>query len=1279
MGFFLSSGRSDRSNLDKRASAQQRRKAAFRSDLEGLEARTLLTITASFGHVTVAEGAAFTGVVATFTTDDPGPPALSAFSASINWGDGVTNAGTVTTAPGGGYEVLGTHTYSNESFPSVSVTISDNISTPATVSDIAHVLDAPLTISAVSITATQGTSFVGKVATFTDENPQATTGDFTATIDWGDGSTTAGIVSPTGGGGFQVTGSHDYSATGDLPVVVTVRDDQSFATTGFGNQANLTSDASGFASFHDANLVNPWGLTPTGTIWVSDNGTGVSTLYKATGQPNALVVTVPPPTGLPGPATPTGVVNNTQSSEFPVAPGKQALFIFATEDGTISAWNPGGPAGANAASLKVDNSGVAYADGTTGAVYKGLAIASQGGTDNDFLYATNFRSGYINVFNNQFQFAGSFTDRKLSGNGYGPFGIANINGDLYVTYAKQDADKHDDVAGAGNGYIDVFSHSGTLLYRFASNGPLNSPWGLAVAPSGFGQFGGDLLVGNFGNGRINAYSLSGDHSFVGAVQADGASSSIVIPGLWGLQFGGGGGSPTTLLFTAGFDDESDGLFGSISAAPQPNAVANVTPVITPAMSKISAAEGAPFSGVVATFTTIASEPTTATSYQATIDWGDGNTTTGTVTTAPDGTLGVLGTHTYADEGQFTATVTVSDPSGTSDSASGPANVFDAPLSITALPINAASGTLFQGDVATFTDLNPNATNSDFSATIDWGDGVTSTGTVSENGSVFDVWGSHVYVQPGQFPAVVSVQDVGGFIATTGIGNQTNLVSDIPGLANHTDPNLVNPWGITPTGEFWVSDNGTGVSTLYNSKGIIGPLVVTIPPPAGQPGPAAPTGIVNNSNSSEFLVAPGKPASFIFDTEDGTISAWNFSGPAGRNAASPEVDNSQTVNSNGSIGAVYKGLAIASKGRTNNDFLYATNFRSGNIDVFNNQFKPAGSFTDPSLTALGYAPFGITNVHGTLYVTFAKQDADKHDDVAGDGHGYIDQFTASGGLIRRFASNGPLNSPWGMAIAPNNFGRFGGDLLVGNFGDGWINAFNVSTGQYVGTLTVSGTSDPISIPGLWAIQFGGGGGSPTALYFTEGLNGESDGVLGKISSGPQLPNAATVTDGNVLTPINTTVHPTSGTTVNGVVGTFLDSTTLEPASNFTALIAWGDGTTSPGVVEGGNGEFKVVGTHTYALPGKYVIKVKLAEKASGTVFAVSSSTVVVPRGFTSPTTPAAVTNSTPCRSRPSHERRRLKAFRKGRSDCVERGDPKSVFVPIDGAKPDSGSARARVWA
>jgi uncharacterized protein (TIGR03118 family) len=317
--------------------------------------------------------------------------------------------------------------------------------------------------------------------------------------------------------------------------------------------------------------------------------------------------------------------------------------------------------------------------------------------------------------------------------------------------------------------------------------------------------------------------------------------------------------------------------------------------------------------------------------------------------------------------------------------------------------------------------------------------------------------------------------------------QQNLVSDLPGVAAHTDPNLVNPWGLTfsATSPIWVSDNGTGLSTLYNGAGVAQALVVTVP--SGTTDPGAPTGVVFNGG------ALFKGDRFIFATENGTIDGWQTGTTAAVEASTPD--------------AVYKGLAFGNVGAATN--LYAANFSAGKVDVFNSAYAPTtvtGSFTDPSLPA-GYAPFNIVDLGNLLYVTYALQDDAKKDDVAGAGHGSVDIYTTNGVLVQRLVSGGALNSPWGMAQAPAGFGPLGGDLLIGNFGDGTINAFNPSTGAFLGTLNDT-SGNPIVNQGLWGLAFGNGsqGTSTGTLYFTAGISGpdavEDHGLFGSLSDAPE---------------------------------------------------------------------------------------------------------------------------------------------------------------------------------
>jgi uncharacterized protein (TIGR03118 family) len=389
------------------------------------------------------------------------------------------------------------------------------------------------------------------------------------------------------------------------------------------------------------------------------------------------------------------------------------------------------------------------------------------------------------------------------------------------------------------------------------------------------------------------------------------------------------------------------------------------------------------------------------------------------------------------------------------------------------------------------------------------------------------------------PLIVGASAATAKTTSSGTVLQTNLVSDLPGVASVTDPNLVNPWGVAEsTGSpFWISDNNSGFSTLYQvpaanpTSVTINPLVVNIPTPVSSTG-GAPTGAVFNTGgpSGAFPITglnsqgvkTTAPADFLFDTEDGTILGWS---PAiDPTAAIIAVDNSgnnfTNPNPNQQTGAVYKGLAIATSSTpiiagdpNSTSVLYAANFRAGTVEVYDGMFQqvtlPAGAFRDPSLPA-GYAPFDVQVLAGQLYVTYARQDATKHDDAAGPHRGFVDVFNLNGtpglpGGRVRLISRGPLDSPWGLAIAPAGFAGLtapgdGPVLLVGNFGNGLIHAFDANTGSPLGRLT-DPDGEPIDISGLWALRVGNGGngGATNTVYFTAGLFGERHGLLGALTT------------------------------------------------------------------------------------------------------------------------------------------------------------------------------------
>ena len=360
--------------------------------------------------------------------------------------------------------------------------------------------------------------------------------------------------------------------------------------------------------------------------------------------------------------------------------------------------------------------------------------------------------------------------------------------------------------------------------------------------------------------------------------------------------------------------------------------------------------------------------------------------------------------------------------------------------------------------------------------------------------------------------------------------ETDLVSDDPllvdgnGIAHHafiSDPHLANPWGITegPSSPFWIADNGAGVSTLYRVPGAGGaavsivPSVFSIPSPGDPLGRSGtPTGTVFNTDTANqgFKVAgfdrngvaTSAPALFIFATEDGTIVGWNPNvNPSGFVASLAgtygiiAVDKSTIPTP--AEGAVYKGLAIATDG-TGTTFLYATNFRAGTVEIYDASFHFVSAFTDPHLPN-GYAPFNVVLIGGKLFVTFAKQDATKHDDVALPAHGLVDIFDLSGHLLTRFTQHGHLNSPWGVVQAPASFGDSAGAILIGNFGDGRIHAFDPDSGKLLGSVTNS-LGQEIVIDGLWSLTVGNGrgGGDAGTIYFTAGPNGEKNGLFGSLT-------------------------------------------------------------------------------------------------------------------------------------------------------------------------------------
>lgn len=316
---------------------------------------------------------------------------------------------------------------------------------------------------------------------------------------------------------------------------------------------------------------------------------------------------------------------------------------------------------------------------------------------------------------------------------------------------------------------------------------------------------------------------------------------------------------------------------------------------------------------------------------------------------------------------------------------------------------------------------------------------------------------------------------------------TNFVSDIPGAARRTDANLVNPWGIAvgSSGTIWVANNGTGTSTLYDQHGVPQELVVNVPASATNTEGANPTGIVFNSGPG-FVVSNGTtsgPSVFIFVGEDGSISGW-----------SPTVDltNAILAVDDGEEGAVYKGATL---GESSSGLrLFVTNFSAGEVEIYDDTFaeiEDDDAFVDPDIPDR-FSPFGIENINGLIYVTYAKRDLEGEDDVPGPGHGYVSVFDTDGNFVQRLISRGRLNSPWGLTVAPNNFGNLSGALLVGNFGDGLIHGYDINTGEMLGAMSQP-DGNPLVLDELWALHTLGA----RSVYFTAGIVEEEHGLFGAI--------------------------------------------------------------------------------------------------------------------------------------------------------------------------------------
>ncbi len=514
-------------------------------------------------------------------------------------------------------------------------------------------------------------------------------------------------------------------------------------------QVNLVSDQPGGALVRDPNLIDPWGigLGPNGGgFWVADHGSGNASIYAGdvSGTPfarNPLVVSV-------AGGAPTGQASN-GTSDFSISLGAAsgpAAFVMAGAGGTISGWNQNVP---------LPSPSTASQTGLTNAsaMYTGLTLGNDG--TRNLIYAANFAQGTVDVFDRNFaavSVSGAFADAAVPA-GFAPYNVANLGGKLYVTYAKQNAGQLDPAPGNG-GYVAVFDYAGHLQKNLVIGQTLDAPWGIAIAPANFGDFSGDLLVGNWGDGRIHAFNLS-TGAPLGTLAAPGGAA-ITVDGLRALNFGNGqtAGDANSLYFTAGLGQH--GLFGALKSAQfAPLTAAGASAVVY---------QGVAFDGIVATFVD-ANASLSAGSYSTTINWGDGATSAGTVTALGGGRFNLSGTHVYAQTGLRSITTVIQDSSSNLAFASGVANVRTQALAASVDNINATEDLAFQGAVAEFTDADGNISASAYQAWIDWGDGTVSQGIVSADGNGFSVTGAHTFADEATRACQILITDSDGDVIT----------------------------------------------------------------------------------------------------------------------------------------------------------------------------------------------------------------------------------------------------------------------------------------------------------------------------------------------------------------------------------------------------------------------------------------------------------------------------------------------------------------------------------
>ncbi|HQU41232.1 MAG TPA: TIGR03118 family protein [Pirellulales bacterium] len=931
-------------------------------------------------------------------------------------------------------------------------------------------------------------------------------------------------------------------------------------------QLSLAADQPNAALLQDANLNSPWGValnSSGGDLWLANRGSGTASLYQgdvgdSAFQLSSLAVTVPG-------GSPTGIVAN-GSSDFAVHSGASsgpASFLFDSAGGDITGWNTDVPPPSPSTSAQI-------AATTSGAIYTGMALANTGGQN--YLYAADFHDKRIDVFNSSFgrvSLAGSFTDPNLPA-GYAPYNIANLGGRLLVSYALQDGSQQNPVPGVGQGIVDSFDYNGDFQKTLIAGGPsapagkLDEPWGMVVAPANFGDFSGDLLVANTGDGKINAFD-PGTGDYLGTL-GNPAGNPLTINGLHGLTFGNGvtAGDPTSLFFTGIGGGGNQGLLGEIVSA-QTNPFPALGGVISP-VADVS------FSGVVAVFNEAPAAP--AGSYTAYIDWGDGFVPSGgTVTALASGGFAVSGSRTYYSTGTKNITVTLIDSASHTITAAATANVAPPGLVFTPDSVTATEGLNFSGTLTAFTDQDGNFTNPfEYTATIDWGDGTTTTpGSVTVAGTTFQVSGTHTYATAGTEPVTVTVNDFDG---ATGTAHATaTVVSSLSGESQTITPTETSAFNGT-VAKFTDANTGRPLSdysaTIDWGDGTSSTGTISADVGGGFDVNGSHT--YNDEGAETVSVAIADPGSTITVQSAAKIADLDT-----LTGAATAVSATEGSPFNGAVATFTDTRA----GAAASGFSATIDWGDGTTTT-GTVGESAGTYTvSGTHTFADEGPFTITSVvqdiggtaQATVHSTASMADSDS--------------FVVTPASLSTIAGN-TLSGALATVSDTNLAATAAGFSASINWGDGVTDSGTVTGGN--GSFTIAGTHAYASA----------GNYSPV------------------VSIADNPPGTATASATAAVTvsqsaPIVTAV-PVSGserTSLTVKVATFTQPGATAGAGSYSATIAWGDGTTSQGIVSADGAGFDVSGTHVYPDEGQSTFTVTVHGLGGTSATASGTATLVEP--------------------------------------------------------------------